>query len=93
MTFMEYFRRSQSWRVEVAIGRPVTFLVQEMGRYAATMALLLVIVDPTPFAFTTPSAWGRVRFLGLWSLAMAAWSLWRTRARTPDTHRSSASAI
>lgn len=80
MTFSDWFGRSQALRRDTAYSRPVYFLSLEVGRFAAVMALVLVVGDATPWAFTQGGPWARLWFVGTWSFLMAGLSLVRLRA-------------
>ena len=83
MKFMEYVRRSEGLRHETARTRPAHFLLIEFGRYAAVMALVLVITDVTPWSFRQEDPIDRVWFVVAWAGLMAGVSMMRLRSRKP----------
>lgn len=89
MTFRDYLVSSKRLRHETARSRPLQFFLTETGRHAAVLALVLVVMDVTPFTFRGDSPWGRLLFIGLWSVVMAGLRLVRLRMRKIDARASS----
>ncbi len=93
MTFVEYVRQSSRLREEMADRRPSLFLLLEIGRHAAVMALVLAVMEVTPLSLHADAPGRRIWFIGIWSTFMAVWGLWRHRAMRKKPDKSSQSVI
>jgi hypothetical protein len=88
MIWREHFQSNSAAREELARARPRLFLLHEAARYAAVMALVLIIADVTPLSLHPDAPWRRLAFVVVWSLAMARWTLSRLRARRDQVESS-----
>jgi hypothetical protein len=83
MTFAEYRMSGIRQRTELAWSNARVFYVMEVGRCAALMALVLAVVDVTPFPYRIEGVWERMWFIGSWSVMMGGWSLVLARRSKP----------
>ena len=81
MRFVEYALRGQQLRAELARSSPGLFFMQEFGRSATAVALVIVVLDVTSWGNAFGDAWARLRFVALFSLIMAGWNFFRARIR------------
>ena len=86
MNFVDFRRQVRRSTNELARTQPRTAFMLELGRYAAIMALALVVTDVTPLALHAGTPWRRLAFIGVWSLLMALTTRTPLRAREePDS--------
>ena len=65
----------------LADASPVSFLLRDVVRAGAIMALLLLVGDAANWGLLNDNPGDRLQFVALWSLAMAVFSLIKTRYR------------
>ena len=84
MTVAEYWKDDTHLRARLANANPALFFAIEVPRFAAAMALALVVLDTLPWDL---SLWNgqpvkRLLFILTWALAMAFWHRAKVTRRT-----------
>ena len=91
MTFADFRKAETELRARLAQSNPRLFMALEAPRFAAWMALVLVVLDTMPWDL---SLWKgepvkRLLFILTWAVAMAFWQRWQVlRAAPPETRAS-----
>jgi hypothetical protein len=91
MTFAEFRRQSRRSMKELARTQPRAAFLFDLGRHAAVMAVVIVVMDVTPLSLHADAPWVRLGFIGFWSVFMAL--VTRKQARAQDEPDSSSPSV
>ena len=81
MRYADYVKADAQVRGRLARENPALFLAVEGLRFAAVMALVLVVLDTAPWDLSLgrDAPLYRLAFIALWSVAMAFWMRAKSR--------------
>lgn len=85
MTFADFRKADGHLRARLAHANPTVFLALEMPRFAAYMALVLMVLDVLPWDLSIGKGQPvqRLLFILPWAIAMAFWQRWQVLRGTP----------
>lgn len=90
---LKYFFLASDLEREWASTAPGRFLVRVFFKYAATMALVLTVFDAFRWQPINEEPKSRLLFIVLWSVMMAAMSLWSARQLNSRQARTLSSSL